>query len=281
MNRAAQFRHFIKHNEPIIMAGAHDGISAHLAESAGFKCLFASGFCISTGKNVQDAGLITMTESLNKCREIHLAGTLPVIADVDDGFGDALNVKRMVREYETAGAAGICMEDNVHPKRNSLFKTLDHRLVSIDEFVKKIRVVKENQHNPDFTLIARIEAFIAGHGMGEVRKRAAAYCEAGADMLIIHSNLAVPDQLFEFSAGWDGGVPLAAVPSTFSETSADRLFEHGYMAVIFANQAFRASLKSMKNVYQSLVDSRIISSVEDQMMPLKEIYDLVDYSGID
>ena len=143
-------------------------------------------FCISTSKNIPDVGLITMTENLNKCREIHLACSLPIIADVDDGFGDSVIVKRMLKEYENAGIAGICMEDNIHPKRNSLFTDLKHQLVPINQFVEKIDIIKNSQIDPDFIVIARIEAFIAGMGIDEVLERANAYSNAGADQICLN-----------------------------------------------------------------------------------------------
>ncbi len=263
---------------PLILAGVHDGISAHLAESAGFKCLFSSGFCISTSKNMPDVGLITMTENLNKSREIHLACSVPIIADVDDGFGDSVIVKRMVKEYENAGIAGICMEDNIHPKRNSLFPDLNHQLVPIDQFVEKIDIIKNSQNDADFIVIARIEAFIAEMGINEVLERANAYSNAGADMLLIHSNKSGPEEIFEFTSRWDGKTPLVAVPSTYSTTSAQVLYDNGYKVTVFANQAFRASLKAMKKAYNMLFNTQTISAIENDMMSLKDIYKTINYT---
>lgn len=221
-----------------------------------------------------------MTENLNKCREIHLACSLPVIADVDDGFGDSVIVKRMVKEYENAGIAGVCIEDNVHPKRNSLFADLSHQLVSVKEFVEKIDIIKNTQTDADFLVIARIEAFIAGMGIDEVLERANAYSNAGADLLLIHSNKSGPEEIFEFTSRWDGNIPLVAVPSTYPNSSAQVLYENGYKVTIFANQAFRTSLKAMENAYKKLYTSQSISSVEQEMISLAEIYKMVDYSTV-
>ncbi|MBT5529890.1 MAG: phosphoenolpyruvate phosphomutase [Cytophagia bacterium] len=238
-------------------------------------------FCISTSKNIPDVGLITMTENLNKCREIHLACSLPIIADVDDGFGDSVIVKRMLKEYENAGIAGICMEDNIHPKRNSLFTDLKHQLVPINQFVEKIDIIKNSQIDPDFIVIARIEAFIAGMGIDEVLERANAYSNAGADLLLIHSNKSGPEEVFEFTSRWDGNIPLVAVPSTYSNTSAQTLYDNGYKVTVFANQAFRASLNAMENAYQKLYASQSISSVEKEMKSLADIYKMVNYSAVE
>ena len=138
MSQRAALRRLLHADTPLILAGVHDGLSARIAERAGFRGLWASGFCISASKCLPDVGLLSMHEHLAATAAIHAASELPVIADVDDGFGDAINVVRTVREYEAAGVAGVCLEDNQHPKRNSLYAGLDRQLVSSDAFARKI-----------------------------------------------------------------------------------------------------------------------------------------------
>src|SRR5439155_25837284 len=125
-------------------------------------------------------------EQLDVTRNIAEAVDIPIIADCDTGFGNALNVMRMVQDYEKAGIAGICIEDNVFPKRCSFYAGVRRELISPEEHAGKVRAAKSAQASPDFIVIARTEALIAGWGQDEAVKRAEMYADAGADAVPIH-----------------------------------------------------------------------------------------------
>lgn len=277
MKRTTALRALLQRPRATLLCGVHDGLSAGIAERAGFDALWASGFCISASKRLPDVGLITMTEHLAATREIHNATALPVVADVDDGYGDAVAVTRMVREYEAAGIAGVCMEDNAHPKRNSLYAELSRRLVDADAFAAKIRAAKETQRDADFTVIARTEALVADLGLDEAMRRATAYADAGADMILVHSKDRDPVNLFEFSTRWKGRCPLVAVPTKYPQVSADELHRAGYVMVIFANHGMRAAVAAMDRVFRTLVETRTLESVEGEIASLKDIFPLVGF----
>src|SRR5206468_8780176 len=211
MTQAAKLRKLMSRPGIIKTVGAHDALSAKLIEEAGFDAIWASGFGISASlKCIPDGSFLTMTEQLEVTKNIVEAVSIPVIADCDTGFGNALNVMRTVQDYEKAGVAGICIEDNIFPKRCSFYAGVRRELVPTDEHVRKIQAAKAAQSDPDFVVIARTEAFIAGWGTQEALKRARAYAAAGADAVVVHSKSATFDELKDFTTAWDGACPLVA-----------------------------------------------------------------------
>lgn len=280
MSSRAELRRLLAGDRPLIIAGVHDGLSARLAERAGFFGLWASGFCISAGKCLPDVGLLSMHEHLAASAEIRAATRLPVIADVDDGFGDAINVVRTIREYEAAGVAGVCLEDNAHPKRNSLYAGLDRQLVDADVFARKIAAAVATRRDPGFVIVARTEALVAGLGQDEAHRRASAYADAGADVILVHARASSAAPILEFGRSWRRGVPLAAVPSTYPEVDSDELFAAGYRLIVFANQGMRAAVAAMDRCFRAMARTRSLAAVEATVSPLSEIFALVDYEEV-
>src|SRR5689334_10228827 len=166
---------------------AHSPLSALLAEEAGFDGLWASGFELSALYGLPDVSLITMTQHLDMVRAMAERSSLPIVADIDTGFGNAVNVVYAVEQYERAGAAAIVIEDKTFPKVTSLAAGGRQELVRSEEFQGKIAAAVATRKDPAFIVIARTEALIAGLGQDEALKRAAAYEEAGADMILVHS----------------------------------------------------------------------------------------------
>ncbi len=279
-NKSKKFRQLLKNPGSVLLSGAHDGISSKLSERAGFHAIWASGFCISASKGIPDVGLVTMTEHLDVTKDINRCTNLPVIADVDNGYGDVINVTRMVAEYESVGIAGICMEDYHHPKRCSLVSGLKRDLVSLEEFASKVKAAKATQQNPDFLVIARTEAFVAGLGLEEALKRANAYADAGADLILIQSKDSTAGEMKAFAAGWGDRIPLVSVPTMYPTTTAAELDGMGYKVIIFANQGLRAAVLSMESVFKQIVDKQTISAVDDQISTLPNIFELVGYDRI-
>ncbi|MFH1544597.1 MAG: isocitrate lyase/phosphoenolpyruvate mutase family protein [archaeon] len=264
--------------KPIMLAGAHNGLSAKIVEECSFHGVWASGFEISASYCLPDANILSMNEVLNRVKEMVSAVKIPIIADCDNGFGNAVKVIKTVQGFEGVGVSGICIEDNVFPKRCSLYNGFRRRLESIEEFSEKIKVAVETKTNNNFMLIARTEALIAGLGMKEALKRAKAYEEAGADAVLIHSKQENPLEVIEFAEKWKGSIPLVAVPTTYSSISAKELYNKGFKIVIFANHAIRSSVKAMKNNLSELKKTGCISSIEAKIAPVEEVFSL---TGLD
>ncbi|MCY1058884.1 AMP-binding protein [Nannocystis sp. SCPEA4] len=280
MSKRAELRRLLAGPRPLAIAGVSDGLSARIAERAGFAGLWASGFAISASKCLPDVGLISLHEHLAATAAIVAATGVPVIADIDDGFGDAINVVRAVREYEAAGTAAVCLEDNQHPKRNSLYAGLDRKLVDCEVFARKIEAARDSRRDPQFVVVARTEALVAGLGQAEAYRRARAYAEAGADVVLVHAKASTPAPILEFGRRWDLPVPLAAVPSTYPGVSEEELYAAGYRLIVFANQGLRAAVAAMERTFRALATTRSAAAVEDAVSPLSDVFALVDYEEI-
>src|SRR5580700_257070 len=264
---------------PIVIAGAHNGLSARIGEEAGFDGLWASGFEISASYAVPDANILTMAENLHAARMMNDVTELPVVADCDNGYGNAINVIRAVEEYERSGIAAICIEDNVFPKRCSFYAGVKRELSAIEEHAGKIRAAKATQKDKDFVVIARTEALIAGWGMEEALKRGRAYADAGADMVLIHSKSQSPDEVLSFARQWDRpATPLVCVPTIYKTNKVDALHAAGFKLIIFANHAERSSIRAMTETLATLKREMFTGSVEDKVVPLERVYALI---GVD
>ena len=279
MTKARKLRELMARPGPIVIIGAHNGLSGKIGEEAGFEGLWASGFEISASYAVPDANILTMAENLHAAQMMNNSTTIPVIADCDNGYGNAINVIRCVEEYERAGIAAICMEDNVFPKRCSFYAGVKRELSPVEEHAGKIRAAKATQKNPDFMVIARTEALIAGWGMEEALMRGRAYADAGADMVLIHSKSKDPDEVISFARQWDRpNTPLVCVPTIYKGTTVDQLHAAGFKLIIFANHAVRSSIKAMTETLTTLKREMYTGSVEDKVVPLERVYQLV---GVD
>ncbi len=274
-DKARRFRERLAGRDPVVIVGAHNGLSAKLVEAAGFDGVWASGFEISAAHGVPDANILTMAECLSAAREINDAIDIPVIADCDNGFGNAVNVIRTVREYEAAGIAGICIEDNVFPKRCSFYAGVRRELVPALEHAGKVMAAREAATSRDFVVIARTEALIAGWGMDEALRRGHAYADAGADLVLIHSKAPTPAEVMEFARRWERDTPIIVVPTIYKGTTVDELAAAGIKAVIFANHALRSSLKAMRESLAILKREGKAGAIDDRIAPLKEVYELI------
>lgn len=283
MNRADKKRNALRDGfqnaKPLITIGAHDAMSAQMVEKYGFHAVWVSGFGVSTMAHaVPDLNLTTMTEALAAAVRIDSATSLPVIADCDNGFGGLGNVVRTVREYERAGIAGICIEDNLFPKRNSLYKGESKReLIPAEEQARRIRAAKETQETENFVFIARVEALIANHGVEEACRRADAYAEAGADAILMHSKDKTLGEIEGFLKQWRGlgKIPLVAVPTLFPTFTAEQLCKKGFNMIIWANQMMRASVQAMQQTLETLKTEKNAAAVDPSIAPVNHIFKLV------
>lgn len=255
------------------VVGAHDALSARLVERAGFDAVWASGLEVSTSRGVPDAGILTMCECLDAARVMSEAVSIPLIADGDTGFGDASHVARMVGRYEMAGIAGVCIEDKCFPKINS-FVGAGHELVSVQAFAEKIRAAKRSQRTAEFVVIGRTEAFIAGCGVDEALARAAAYADAGADAVLVHSRAETPAEIWAFMERWHRDTPVVVVPTTY-RAHVEELQCRGVRVAIHANVGIRAAARAMEEAFADLHRLGTLSpSAEERLASIDDLLEL-------
>ena len=276
---SARLRELLDGNSIATLGGAHDALSARIIEEAGYSGVWASSFGISLAYQcIPDADLLTMSEVLEVVRHIVKAVRSPVLADCNAGFGNAVNVMRMVREFEAAGVAGVCIEDNLFPKRCSLYQDSHRGLLPAEEMVGKIRAAKAAQRDSDFVVVARLEALIGGFGLGEALERADAYSAAGADAILVHGKQF--SQIQEFVAEWQGGLPLVVVPTLYNHVSLAELEQCGIRLAIYPNQAARAAVRAMQEAMAEILRTGVAKNIDDRIVPLAEVYRLVRLSAL-
>ena len=264
----------------IKVCGAFDAMSAKLVEYHGFDAIWAGSFAISATHAVPDASILTMTEFFDAASNMAETCKIPIIADCDTGYGGPSNVSHLVRKYENAGIAAICIEDKTFPKQNSLLENGQNDLISEKDFVAKIIAAKEAKQDQNFMVIARIEALISGAGMDEALKRATAYENAGADAILIHSKKKTPDEVFEFADSWKGNSPVVVIPTTYDTVTLDDLISHKIKMVIHANQTLRAAHASMSRILRQMINTDSLSKVKEEISSMEEIFELQEMYNI-
>ena len=280
MSKFDTLRNGLESQSILKVGGAFDAMSAKLVENSGFDAVWAGSFAISATHALPDASILTMTEFFDVASSMASTCEIPIIADCDTGYGGPSNVSHMVRKYENAGIASICIEDKIFPKENSLLENGKNDLLSEKEFVAKILAAKEARSNKNFIIMARVEALISGAGMVEALKRATAYENAGADAILIHSKQKTPDEIFEFTDSWKGSAPLVVVPTTYDSVKISELESHKIKMVIYANQTLRVAHMAMTGLLNDLVKADHISDVKDKISTMQDIFHLQEMYDI-
>lgn len=275
MHRHARFRQ--KLQAPVLMhaMSAHNPLSAKLAAEAGFDAIWGSGFELSASHAVPDANILSAGLHLEMMRAIAAVVDVPVIADIDTGFGNAINVAYVVPQYEAAGVSAVVMEDKTFPKDTSLRADGRQELVRVAEFQGKIEAACAARRDADFCVIARTEALIAGLGQAEALARAAAYEAAGADAILIHSKQTTPDEVLAFIEAWSGRVPLVLVPTAYPQLREADIQALGKVGlVIYGNHAIRAAVGAMREVFARIRNDGGIHGVDAGLPTVRDIIDL-------
>ncbi len=272
--KTALFRKRLEAKERLIVMGAGDALTARVAEDAGFDAIWASGLCISALSGLPDSGLLTMTELVAAAEAINRMTSLPVIADCDTGFGPPDAVARTARMLETRGVAGMCIEDKVVPKHNSFRE--GHQLADPYEFATRLHAALVARRDPDFLVIGRTEALIAGETVQHALERAAIYAAAGASAIVIHSKSPRADDVISFARAWreQSAVPSIAIPTTYHDATAQQLFDAGIQFVIYANQALRASVQAISGTLRRIAAEGTTHNVERDLLPLDDLFEL-------
>ena len=270
MNGATRLRELLRAPEVLVAPGAYDALSARIIERVGFSAVYLTGAGITGALlGMTDLGLITMTELVQVARNVVMAVRLPVICDSDTGFGNAINTRRTVREFERAGVAGIHIEDQVWPKRCGHFE--GKALIPIEEMAQKIRAASDARENPDFVVIARTDA-IAVDGFESALARGEAYLEAGADMFFVDGPRTI-EQVQAIGARFGKRIPLLINMAETGKTPylpAHELGRLGYKVVIYPATARLAAVKAVTDVLQALKQTGSTTSVRDRMISFAE-----------
>jgi len=272
--KAKKLRQLLIPGKPGIIMEAHNGLSAKIVENTGFKGIWGSGLSISASLGVRDANEASWTQVTEVIGFMNEATTLPILLDGDTGYGNFNNARRLVMKLDKMGIAGVCLEDKIFPKTNSLLDA-KQELANINEFAGKIRACIDSKLSHDFVVVARIEAFIAGLGLEEALKRANAYEEAGADAILVHSKKATPEEIKAFMTEWnkkEKRAPIIIVPTTYF-TNYQEFADMGISLIIWANHNMRASIYAMENVCKDIYNSISIKDLKN-ISTVKHVFEL-------
>ena len=254
---------------------AHNGLSAKIAEKAGFPVLWASGLTMSSSLGHRDCNEISWTNFCDQLEYMVDAVSVPILMDGDTGFGNFNNVRQLVIKLCKYGVAGVCLEDKIFPKTNS-FLPYHQTLAPIEEFIGKIKAAKDTQLHPGFCVIARTEAFIAGKGIEEALKRAYAYRDAGADAILVHSKQSTPLEIEQFCEHWDQSFPLIIIPTKYPNSPPQLYQKLGISLVIWANHLLRASITAMQTAACRIFQESSIQSIHQEIASVDDIFELVN-----
>jgi len=282
MKKTAMLRQLLEAPEILVSPGAYDCLSAKLIEKLGFKAIATTGAGISESYlGLPDVGLMGLTDNLTVSRNIAQAVTVPVMADADTGYGNAVNVVHTVRVFEQAGLAGINLEDQIFPKRCGHIKGKE--IIPLEEMVTKIKAAVSARKDGDFIINARTDA-AALAGIDEAIKRARAYLDAGADMVFPDAVLSEKDiEKFvkEVSApvSINMGLAIRQRPTT-PLVSFKRLEEMGVARVTFPRLSMSAALTGMTKAFEVVLESikkeRIVERA-DLVLSFEDMTDLLGY----
>jgi phosphoenolpyruvate phosphomutase len=257
-----------------MLGGAHDVISAKLAECSGCDGIWASSLEIATSRGQIDDDRLTMSDVLSATRSMAAAVSIPILADAGTGWGDHGNVVDVVRAFESCAAAGICIEDTAYPKHNSLLSA-SRRLTPQAEFAKRVTQACDARMSEDFLIVARVEALIAGLGGDEALNRAAQYEQAGADAIVIHAKDRNCDDVLHVVGAWTGAAPIVLIPTTYPELPFADLPALGNVGmIIYANQGMRAAMSATEKAFRQIRHDGHAGGVERWITPIDSLLDV-------
>jgi 2-methylisocitrate lyase-like PEP mutase family enzyme len=281
MKPSSALRKLLVKGEMLIAPGVFDGLSARLVEQAKFKAIYASGGAISRSAGYPDIGLLSVSEVIATLEKIVDATSLPVIADADTGFGNAINVHRTVKAFERIGVAALHLEDQEFPKRCG--HLAGKSLITASEMCQKIRVARDALSDDDFVLIARTDA-IAAEGFEAALDRAEQYIEAGADVIFVEApqsleqiqtiakRIKAPKLINMF---YGGKTPLVPI---------DQLQSMGYQIVIIPSDLQRSAIYAMQQTLNTIKkdgDSKAIAGQLTSFSERESIIGTADYLDLD
>ena len=280
MRTTTRFRSLLANQDLLVAPGAYDGLSARLIAQAGFPLVYMTGFGTAASVLGQpDVGLLTMSEMVSRASALAaVTGDIPLIADADTGYGNPINVRRTVREYEHAGVAGFHIEDQVWPKKCGHME--GKQVIPMEEMVQKIRAAVDARQDPDFVLIARTDAG-AVHGFQEALQRGQAYRDAGADMLFIEAPRSL-EELQTIKATFPN-IPLLFNWAESGKTpplSLPDIQKLGFKLVIFPVSLLFAATKSMLSLLDVLKQGKTPTSYAEHSVTFAQFTDEIGLPDI-
>lgn len=278
--RTEQFSALLNASRPHFLMEAHSPLSAKIAEEAGFSALWASSLSISAAMGLRDCNEASWTQVLEVAEQMADVTSVPILLDADSGYGNFNNVRRLVRKSEARGIAAVCIEDKLFPKKNSFLDSERQELSDIEEFSGKIRAAVDTRRDGRFAVIARTEALVCGRGLDEALERAHAYCDSGADGILVHSRHQTAAEIEAFMKSWNGRAPVIVVPTTYAATPADLFAALGISLVIWANFMIRASVAAMQRVARLMKDDGPRAAQQD-IVSINEIFRLQDVAELE
>jgi len=268
MNPRQTLKHLLKRNQLLVAPGCFDGLSARLVQEAGFEAAYLSGGAVARSMGIPDIGLVTMSETIERAAQVITAVNIPIIADADTGYGNAVNLVRTVREFERVGVAAIHIEDQITPKRCG---HLDGKeVISLAEMGKKLEAALATRTDPDFCIIARTDAR-GVNGLDDAIERGRAFARLGVDALFIEApqseeELAeiprrLPDVPLLVNVFKGGKTPMLPV---------QRLQEMGYRIAIYPSETQRAAIHAMRKALVTLKRDGTTESIDETLTTFKE-----------
>ncbi|MBT8050637.1 MAG: phosphoenolpyruvate mutase [Gammaproteobacteria bacterium] len=274
MKKTRQFRDLLSSSQTEFIMEAHNGLAARIVEEAGFKGIWGSGLALSAQHAVRDNNELSWTQVVDTLEFMSDATSIPILLDGDTGYGDFNNMRRLVHKLEQRDIAGVCIEDKLFPKTNSFIQGEKQELEDVATFCGKIQAGKDAQSDDDFSIVARVEALIAGWGLEEALRRAEAYRVAGADAILIHSKKSSADEVLAFAREWDDRCPLVIVPTKYYATPTEVFRRHRISLVIWANHLVRSSIRAMQATARAIHDTESLLEVEGRVATVSEIFRL-------
>lgn len=274
MQRTKMLKKLLQAKEILVAPGAYDVFSAKMIEKVGFKTVYMTGYGTSAsvlGK--PDVGLLSMTEMAKRAGDIAKAVNVPVIADADTGYGNPLNVRRTIMEYERGGVAGIQLEDQVFPKKCG--HMLGRKIIPKEEMVQKIKAACDIREDKDFVIIARTDAR-TNYGLDEAIARGKAYEEAGADLIFIESPESI-EEMQKINSEFSKIPTLANMVEggRSPNLTIDELEKLGFSIVIFSTGPLYSATKGVKDYLTELKTKGTTSSRINKMISFKEFNELI------
>lgn len=273
----ARFRNLLAQPGILGIPGTHNGLAAQQAKAAGFSACYLSGAAMTASMGLPDLGIITVDEVCFFIRQVTRASGLPVLVDGDTGYGEALNVMNMVRNFEDAGAAAVHLEDQILPKKCGHLN--DKKLATPEDMANKIAAAAHARRH--LYIIARTDA-AASEGMDGAVARAKLYMQAGADAIFPEA-MNNEDMLREFAARMPG-VPLLANMTEFGRTpfyTKQQFEDFGYKIVIWPVTSLRVTALASEKLYAAIARDGGAHNCVDQMLTRKDLYATIDYAGFE
>ena len=273
MRASTKLRKLIEGDGIVVAPGCYDGLSARLIEAAGFPAVYVTGGGMARSTGIPDMGLISMSEIAQRLAQIVDAIGIPAIADMDTGYGNALNARQAIKAFERAGVAGFHIEDQTFPKRGGHYD--DKSIVPTKELCQKIRAIKDASEDADTVLIARTDA-IAVEGFDAAIDRMNAYMEAGADVAFVEAPT-TEAEIEEVAKRIPGPKLINMFLGAKTPLmSTQRLDEIGYKVVIIPSDTQRAAIKAMQKVLETIKRDGDCSAMAGEMATFKDREEIVN-----